>query len=150
MTKFKMGNFKGIPVYRVSYVDWRNEETRYIEEIYVVDNEVFYHDKSIAMVSGNQLVDFDEDLFVELRDKYARRRVDLERHYAKFNEVSAEVRSVEEEKPVTKEVKPVTESSEPAAAVDSFMSNWETVIDYEITKMKKDIAEMEHSYNAVG
>ena len=130
MYKFPMGKFKGIPVYKVSYEQWYNADTQEPEEIYVVDNEVYYHDKRIGYLNNNkQLEDFEEELFNVLRNKYTKKKV---------NNVSAEVAPQRAEKSVS-------ESVEPAAAED-----WQTFADNEMAKLKAEIERMEAELNAVG
>ena len=127
MYKVPMGKFKGIPVYRVSYEQWYTNSTQDVEEIYVVDNEVYYHDLRIGYLnSDKQLEDFDEKMFNELR-----------------NERTADLAPKREEKPVK-------ESVNPGTAVDDFMNTWQDRIDCEIVRMKVEIAKMGVGFNEVG
>lgn len=124
-----MGKFRGIPVYQVSYEQWYNASTQELEEIYVVDGEVYYHDERIGYLDNNkQLEDFDEYLFETLRNKYAKKKV---------SNVSAEVAPQREEKPVS-------ETVEPVAAED-----WKTFADNEMAKLKAEMERMEAELNAV-
>ena len=130
MYKIPMGKFKGIPVYKVSYEQWYAASTLESEEIYVVDDEVYYHDKRIGYLDSNkQLEDFDEYVFENLRNKYAKK---------KANNVSAEVVPQRVEKSVS-------ETVEPDAAED-----WKTFADNEMAKLKAEIERMEAELNAVG
>ena len=130
MYKFPMGKFKGIPVYKVSYEQWYAASTLEPEEIYVVDNEIYYHDERIGYLDSNkQLEDFDAYVFENLRNKYTKK---------KANNMSAEVAPQREEKSIN-------ETVEPAAAED-----WKTFADNEMAKLKAEIERMEAELNAVG
>ena len=132
MYKIPMGKFKGIPVYKVSYEQWYAADTQDLEEIYVVDDEVYYHDKRIGYLDNNkQLEDFEEELFDVLRSKYNVRE-----------EVADSVPQCEE--------KPDKETVDPGTAIDDFMNTWQNNIDTEIMRMKVEIAEMGAEFNAVG
>ena len=141
MYKFPMGKFKGIPVYKVSYEQWYNEYTQETEEIYVVDDEVFYHDRRIGYLDHNkQLEDFDEKLFNELRN----------RHNVKEEVLNMPAGEVCADSVPQREEKPDKESVDPGTAIDEFMSTWQNNIDAEIMRMKVEIAEMGVEFNAVG
>lgn len=73
MKKFPIGRFRGIPVYRVDKLDWFSSDNREAEEIYIINQEVIYHDNLIALLdSHNQLTNFNEALFDALKDKYSK------------------------------------------------------------------------------
>ena len=134
MYKLPMGKFKGIPVYKVSYEQWYNNSTHNIEEIYVVDDEVFYHDQRIGYLDSNkQLEDFNEGLFNDLKNKYV---------------IKKEVQSAEVA-PQCEEILD-KESVDPGTAVDEFMNTWQDRIDCEIVRMKVEIAKMGVNFDAVG
>ena len=135
MYKFPMGKFKGIPVDKVSYEQWYNEYTQETEEIYVVDDEVFYLDRRIGYLnSDKQLEDFDEGLFNRLRG----------------GSIEMPTREVPADSAPQREEKPDKESVDPGTAIDDFMNSWKDNIDNEITRMKVEIAEMGVDFNAVG
>lgn len=143
MIKYGMGKFKGIPVYKVSWEQWHdtNIDTEFLEEIFVVQDEVYYHDVRIGYLnSSRQLEDFDEEEFEDLRVRYGKKKVN---HYTTSNgKTYAEVPS--------ESVKADHETVDPAAAVDAFMNTWQNNIDDEIVRMKAEIAEMGVEFNAVG
>ena len=133
MYKFPMGKFRSIPVYKVSYEQWYNSDTQDVEEIYVVDDEVFYHDQRVGYLDSNkQLEDFNEGLFSDLRSRY---------------NVTREVRA--DSAPQREEVLD-EESVDPGTAIDAFMNTWQDNIDNEIVRMKAEIAKMGVEFNAVG
>lgn len=139
MDKFTMGKFKGIPVYKVSYEQWYNASTQELEEIYVVDGEVYYHDERIGYLDNNkQLEDFDAYLFETLRNKYAKKKANDLHGMVEFHKECAEVEPQREERPVS-------ESVESVAAED-----WKTFADNEMAKLKAEIERMEAELNAVG
>ena len=135
MYKFPMGKFKGIPVYKVSYEQWYNSDTQNAEEIYVVDDEVFYHDQRIGYLnSDKQLEDFNEELFNKLRG----------------GRVEMSAREIRADSMPQREEKLDKESVDTGTAVDEFMNTWEDNINNEIARMKAEIAEMGVEFNAVG
>ena len=137
MYKIPMGKFRGIPVYKVSYEQWYNSPTQDVEEIYVVDDEVFYHDQRIGYLDSNkQLEDFNEGLFSDLKSRYIAKR-------------EGASMPVEEMVPQGEETLD-KESVDPGTAVDAFMSTWQDNIDNEIVRMKAEIAEMGVDFDAVG
>ena len=131
----KIGNFRGMPVYKLSNLEWRTMDTRNPNEIFVVDDFVYFYDKIIGTLdSRGKLQNFDED---------------------KFDELVKRVKNKKEEEPA--EVRPqVEEKSEPETVetgdgiVDIFMSSWRSNIDGEIEKMKKMSEELEKKYHEVG
>jgi hypothetical protein len=138
MIKYGMGKFKGIPVYKVSWEQWHdtNIDTEFLEEIFVVQDEVFYHDVRIGYLnSSRQLEDFDEEEFEDLRVRYGKKKVN---HYTTSNgKTYAEV--------PTENVKADVE-----ALVDKDCRNWQIFADAEMAKLKAEIAKMEAELNAVG
>lgn len=145
MKKFPIGRFRGIPVYRVDKLDWFSGNTREVEEIYIVNEEVIYHDTLIAKLdSHNQLTNFNEALFDALKNEYSKsaqkEKVRMVRAEA------AETPSQEEEEPTYETV----ETAGGTSAVDNFMSSWRDNIDNEIAMLKSCIAQMEDMTNAVG
>ena len=141
MYKFPMGKFKGIPVYKVSYEQWYNSNTQDVEEIYVVGDEVFYHDQRIGYLNNNkQLEDFNEGLFADLRNRDIVKR---ERANMPAGEVCADSVPQREER-LDKE------SVDTGTAADDFMNAWEDNINNESARMKAEIAEMGVDFNAVG
>jgi hypothetical protein len=138
MIKYGMGKFKGIPVYKVSWEQWHdtNIDTEFLEEIFVVQDEVYYHDVRIGYLnSSRQLEDFDEDEFEDLRVRYGKKKVN---HYTTSNgKTYAEV--------PTETVKADVE-----ALVDKDCRNWQIFADAEMAKLKAEIAKMEAELNAVG
>ena len=131
----KIGNFRGMPVYRLSSLEWRAMDTRIPNELFVVDDFVYFYDKIIGTLdSRGKLHNFDED---------------------KFDELVKKVKDKKKEEPA--EVRPqVEEKSEPETVetgdgiVDIFMSSWRSNIDGEIEKMKKMSQELEKTYHEVG
>lgn len=139
----KIGKFKGLEVYGVSYNEWQ-EMTTNTENLWVVDRKkVYYHDQMIAWLnSRNELQDFDEELFEYLRDKYSNKNKYVTREGTVVKE------KADEEPQSASEI--VNESVDPAAAVDSFMNSWKSNIDNEIAVLKSSVAQMEDMINAVG
>ena len=140
----KMGNFKGLPVFMVTDpFEWENmkNEGLYEEKIYVYATNVYYKWNRIASISGDTLLDFNEDLFNELRRKsWDNDRAQILAHVTG----SAETRPQEEEIPTSESVEA------PDRIVDSFMETWRDNIDNEIAVLKSSIAQMEDMINAVG
>lgn len=139
----KMGNFRGLPVFMVNDpFEWANmkNEGSYEEKIYVYATNVYYKWSRIAAISGDTLMDFDEDLFNELRRKSW--DDDSAQMLARMNG-SAETCSQEEETPVN-------EYSDSAAAVDEFMATWNVYIDNEIAMLKSSVAQLGEDLHAVG
>ena len=140
----KMGNFKGLPVFMVTDpFEWENikMDQSYEEKIYVYRTNVYYKENLIAAISGDTLMDFDEDLFNELRRKsWDNSRAQILAHVTG----SAETRHQEEETPTNETV----ETGD--GIVDIFMSSWRSNIDGEIEKMKKMSEELEKKYHEVG
>lgn len=138
----KMGNFRGLPVFMVTDpFEWENIKNNhsYDEKIYVYRTNVYYKENLIAAINGDTLLDFNEDLFNELRRKsWDDDRAQMLARVTK----SAETRPQEEEKPVN-------EYSEPAAA-DGFMAHWSEYIDNEIAMLKSSVAQLGEDLNAVG
>ena len=139
-----MGNFKGLPVFMVTDpFEWENikMDHSYEEKIYVYRTNVYYKENLIASISGDTLMDFDEDLFNELRRKsWDNDRAQMLAHVTG----SAETRSQEEETSVNETVEA------PDRIVDSFMNSWREKIDNEIAVLKSAVAQMEDMINAVG
>lgn len=140
----KMGNFKGLPVFMVTDpFEWQNVKDNHSreEKIYVYRTNVYYKENLIAAISGDTLMDFDEDLFNELRRKsWDDSRAQMLAHVTG----SAETRPQEEEKSVKETVET------PDRIVDSFMNSWREKIDNEIAVLKSSVAQMEDVLNAVG
>lgn len=145
MKKFPIGRFRGIPVYRVDKLDWFSSDNREAEEIYIINEEVIYHDNLIALLdSHNQLTNFNEALFDALKDKYSK-SFQKEEVRAVKREV-AERRPQEEKEPIHETV----ETTGGTSAVDNFMNSWRDNIDNEIAVLKSAVAQMEDITNAVG
>lgn len=140
----KMGNFKGLPVFMVTDpFEWENmkNEGLYEEKIYVYATNVYYKWNRIASISGDTLLDFNEDLFNELRRKsWDNDRAQILAHVTG----SAETRPQEEEIPTSESVEA------PDRIVDSFMETWRDNIDNEIAVLKSSIAQMGDMLNAIG
>lgn len=144
MKKFPIGRFRGIPVYRVDKLDWFSSDNREAEEIYIINEQVIYHDNVIALLdSHNQLTDFNEILFDKLKNKYSKSAQKEKVRTVKSE--AAETRSQEEEEPTYETVETAG-----GTAVDNFMSSWRDNIDNEIAMLKSAIAQMEDMTNAVG
>ena len=139
-----MGNFKGLPVFIVTDpFEWQNVKDNHSreEKIYVYRTNVYYKEILIASISGDTLLDFNEDLFNELRRKsWDNDRAQILAHVTG----SAETRPQEEEIPTSESVEA------PDRIVDSFMETWRDNIDNEIAVLKSSIAQMEDMLNAVG
>ena len=138
MIKYGMGKFKGIPVYKVSWEQWHdtNIDTEFLEEIFVVQDEVYYHDVRIGYLnSSKQLEDFDEDEFEDLRVRYGKKKVN---HYTTSNGKTYA------------EVPTETVKADAEALVDKDCRNWQVFADAEMAKLKAEIAKMEAELNAVG
>ena len=145
MKKFPIGRFRGIPVYRVDKLDWFSSDNREAEEIYIINQEVIYHDNLIALLdSHNQLTNFNEALFDALKDKYSK-SVQKEK-VRMVRAEAAETRSQDEEEPTYETV----ETTGGTSAVDNFMNSWREKIDNEIAVLKSAVAQMEDITNAVG
>ena len=138
----KMGNFKGLPVFMVTDpFEWENikMDHSYEEKIYVYRTNVYYKQNLIAAINGDTLLDFNENLFNELRRKsWDDDRAQMLAHVTG----SAETRPQEDKKPVE-------ENSEPAAA-DEFMLHWSDYIDNEIAMLKNSVARLGEDLHAVG
>ena len=140
----KMGNFKGLPVFMVTDpFEWQmiKEIQSREEKIFVYRTNVYYKENLIAAISGDTLMDFDEDLFNELRRKsWDNDRAQMLAHVTG----SAETHPQEEKKPVKETVEA------PDRIVDIFMETWQDSIDNEIAVLKSSVAQMEDMINAVG
>ena len=140
----KMGNFKGLPVFMVTDpFEWENikMDHSYEEKIYVYRTNVYYKENLIAAINGDTLLDFNEDLFNELRRKsWDNDRAQILAHVTG----SAETRPQEEEIPTSETVEA------PDRIVDNFMNGWRDNIDNEIAVLKSSVAQMEDVLNAVG
>ncbi len=131
----KIGNFRGMPVYKLSNFEWETINTRIPNELFVVDDFVYFYDKIIGTLdSRGKLQNFDED---------------------KFDELVKKVNNKKKEEPA--EVRPqVEEKSEPETVetgdgiVDNFMAHWRENIDNEIDKMKQMSQRLENAYHEVG
>lgn len=137
----RMGNFKGLPVFMVTDpFEWENikMDHSYEEKIYVYRTNVYYKQNRIAAIDGNTLINFNEDLFNELRRK------SWDDGRAQNVTGSAETRPQVDEGPVNETVEA------PDRIVDNFMSSWRDNIDNEIAVLKSAIAQMEESTNAIG
>lgn len=138
----KMGNFKGLPVFMVNdQFEWATMKNEGLceEKIYVYATKVYYKWNRIASISGDTLMDFDEDLFNELRRKsWDDDRARMLAHVTGF----AETRPQEDKKPVE-------ECPEPAAA-DEFMAHWSEYIDNELAMLKDSVAQLGEDVHAVG
>ena len=139
-----MGNFKGLPVFMVTDpFKWQNikDNHSHEEKIYVYRTNVYYKENLIASIDGDMLIDFDEDLFNELRRKsWDNNRAQMLAHVTG----SAETRPQEEEMSINETVETAGGTS-----VDDFMSSWEDSIDNEIAVLKSSVAQMEDILNAV-
>ena len=139
-----MGNFKGLPVFMITDpFEWQNikDNHSHEEKIYVYRTNVYYKENRIAAISGDTLMDFDEELFNELRRKsWDDDRAQMLAHVTG----SAETRPQEEEQPVYETVEA------PDRIVDDFMNSWRDNIDNEIAILKDAVSAMEDSLNAVG
>ena len=142
----KMGNFKGLPVFMVTDpFEWANikDNHSHDEKIYVYRTNVYYKENLIAAINGDTLLDFNEDLFNELRRKsWDDDRAQMVAHVTG----SAETRPQEEETPINETV----ETTGGTSSVDEFMSSWRDNIDNEIAVLKSSVAQMEDMLNAVG
>ena len=131
----KIGNFRGMPVYKLSNLEWRTMNTRIPNEVFVVDDFVYFYDKIIGTLdSKGKLHNFDEDKFDELVKKIKNKK----------EEELAEVRPQVEEKSESETV----ETGD--GIVDIFMSSWRSNIDDEIERMKKMSEDLEKKYHEVG
>ena len=138
----KMGNFKGLPVFMVTApFEWAiiKDNQSHDEKIYVYRTNVYYKENLIAAINGDTLLDFNEDLFNELRRKsWDDDRAQMLAHVTGF----AETRPQEDKKPVE-------ECPEPAAA-DEFMAHWSEYIDNELAMLKDSVAQLGEDVHAVG
>ena len=131
----KIGNFRGMPVYRLSKVKWESMDTRTPNELFVIDDCVYFYNEIIGTLdSRGKLQNFDEDKFDKLVKKVNN----------KMKEEPAEVRPQVEEKSEPETV----ETGD--GIVDIFMSSWRSNIDDEIERMKKMSEELEKKYHEVG
>lgn len=142
----KMGNFKGLPVFMVNdQFEWATMKNEGLceEKIYVYATKVYYKWNRIASISGDTLMDFNEDLFNELRRKsWDDDRARMLAHVTG----SAETCSQEETTPTNETV----ETAGGTSAVDEFMNSWRDNIDNEIAVLKNAVSAMEDMINAVG
>lgn len=140
----KMGNFKGLPVFMVTDpFEWQNVKDNHSheEKIYVYRTNVYYKENLIAAIDEDTLLDFNEDLFNELRRKsWDNDRAQILAHVTG----SAETRPQEEEIPNSESVEA------PDRIVDSFMETWRDNIDNEIAVLKNAVSAMEDELNAIG
>ena len=141
-----MGNFKGLPVFLVTDpFEWENmkSEGLYEEKIYVYAANVYYKWNRIAVTNGYTLIDFDEELFNELRRKsWDDDRAKMLAHATG----SAETHPQEEKTPINETV----ETTGGTSSVDEFMSSWRDNIDNEIAVLKSSVSAMEDMIHAVG
>lgn len=142
----KMGNFKGLPVFMVTDpFEWQNikDNHSHEEKIYVYRTNVYYKENLIASIVGDTLMDFDENLFNELRRKsWDNDRAQMLAHVTG----SAETRPQEKETLTNETV----ETAGGTSSVDEFMNSWRHNIDNEIAVLKSSVAQMEDMLNAVG
>ena len=142
----KMGNFKGLPVFMVTDpFEWENikMDHSYEEKIYVYRTNVYYKQNLIAFIDGDILMDFNEDLFNELRRKSWD---DSRAKMLGYATRSAETCPQEEDTPINETVETVGGTS----SVDEFMSSWKNNIDNEIAVLKEAVSAMENEFNEVG
>ena len=120
----KIGKFRGYPVYRVEDHDgWADMITKNKDEIYVVNDDVYFHDILVGYLRSGQLCNFAETTFAELERKYKeKKKVIVSQQPAEMEPQSASGLD--------------KKTGEPAAAVDEFMSSWESNIDKEIAELK--------------
>lgn len=139
----KMGNFRGLPVFMITDpFEWQNikDNHSHEEKIYVYRTNVYYKENLIGVIDGNTLMDFDEDLFNELRRKnWDDDRAQMLAHVTN----SAETRPQEEEKSVYETVETA------GGIVDDFMASWRDNIDKEIAAMKTQTNDIKSGLNAV-
>ena len=89
----KIGNFRGMPVYRINNTEWQSMSTRNAERIFVVNEDVFYHDVRIASLnSRGQLEGFNEDIFITISNTWRRKSGVLEEKEDKEEIATAEVK----------------------------------------------------------
>lgn len=142
----KMGNFKGLTVFMITdSFEWENmkNEGSYEEKIYVYTGNVYYKWNRIASISGDTLMDFDEELFNELRRKsWDDDKAQILAHVTG----SAETRPQEEETPTNETV----ETTGGTSIVDEFMNSWRDNIDNEIAVLNNAVSAMEDMIHAVG
>lgn len=139
----KIGNLRGMPVYRINNTEWQSMSTRNAERIFVVNEDVFYHDVRIASLnSRGQLEGFNEDIFITISNTWRRKSGVLEEKEDKEEIAAAEVKEDD-----TPEDEPVGTAD---GIADEFMSSWRSNIDGEIEKMKKVSEELEKKYREVG
>ena len=140
----KMGTFKGLPVFMITdHFEWENMKNNpsYEEKIYVVGSCVYYKYNLIAMICDNTLIDFNEELFNELR----RKSWDDDRaKMLGYVTGSAETRPQEEEKPVLSDAERAAAQNDIAG---QFMLEWRNNIDKESAELKLAVAEMENGLN---
>ena len=141
----KMGKFKDLSVFMVTDpFEWESVRMNrsYEERIYVYRTNVYYKHNRIASINGDTLIDFDEDLFNELRKKsWDDDGAQMLAHVTG----SAETRPQEEETPTSEAVETAG-----GTFVDEFMSSWQDNIDNEIAVLKNVVMQMEDMINAVG
>lgn len=142
----KMGNFKGLPVFMVTDpFEWEMIKSTISKEerIFVYKTNVYYKQNRIAAIDGDTLLDFDEELFNELRRKsWGADRAQMLAHATG----SAETHPQEKETPTNETV----ETTGGTSFVDEFMSSWRNNIDNEIAVLKEAVSAMEDMINAVG
>lgn len=137
----KMGTYKGLPVYLLMYsYEYQAIESNE-EKFFVAEGVLFYKGVRLGTVKGNQLYDFDEAKFNELRAKgwYQDGAEMLGRVTA-----TAETRPQVEEKPEYE----VPETGCGKSLVDDFMASWKDNIDSEIAKLQITMKAMEEEVRA--
>ena len=131
----KIGNFRGMPVYKLSSLEWRTIDTYTPNEVFVVDDFVYFHDAIIGTLdSRGKLHNFDEDKFDQIINK--------------FNNEKKE--DTAERRPYVGEESEYETVETGDGMVDIFMSSWRSNIDGEIEKMKKVSEELEKKYHEIG
>lgn len=137
----KMGTYKGLPVYLLMYSNEYQALESNEEKFFVAEGVLFYKGVRLGVVKGNQLYDFDEAKFNELRAKgWYKDGADL---LAKVT-ATAETRPQEEEKPEYE----VPETDCGKSLVDDFMASWRDNIDSEVAKLQASLKVMEEEIRA--
>ena len=135
----KIGKFRGLPVYLLQYsYEYQTIESNE-EVLYVCENKLFYHGAVIGNVERNNLTNFDEDTFNQLRAK------DWNQSGA---EVLGRVTGVAEACPQEEEKSEPETVETGDGIVDIFMASWRDNIDKEINILKCSIVQMGDILNA--
>ena len=67
--KNKIGNFTGLPCYKMSFEDYIALEPKFKNEIYIIDGEMVLNNKVIGYYNGKVVTEYHEPYEVYIKDK---------------------------------------------------------------------------------